>query len=81
MLIDKEVLVNGNEKWKEQFESEDVLTRVTARRFIMIFQAVQPIEQFDVNLYFKLVEKITVHGDVRLTVSLLKGSGIECKIE
>ncbi len=68
-------------KWKEQIGSEDILKRVTARRFITIFKNAEPLEQFDIELYFKLVEKITVYEDSRLIVSLLDGSEIECGIE
>lgn len=69
------------DKWRGQFESEDVLARMTAKRFIKIFQAAQLIDQFDVDLYFKLVEKITVCDYTKLTVSLINGSEIECNIE
>ncbi len=69
------------DKWGEQINSEDILKRVTAKRFINIFKEVEPLERFDIELYFKLVEKITVYEDSRLIVSLLDGSEIECGIE
>ena len=59
-------------KWEDQIESEDVLKKVIAKRFIGVFKTAKPIKEFDCELYFKLVEKITVyHG--KLVVSLLDG--------
>ncbi|WP_034847181.1 recombinase family protein [Ruminiclostridium josui] len=67
-------------KWNEQINSQDILKRVTAKRFIDIFKDVEPLQQFDAELYFKMVEKITVYEDSRLIVSLLDGSEVECGI-
>ena len=53
---------------------------MTAKRFIEVFQGAKPIESFDYDLYFKVVEKITVYED-RLIVSLLDGTEIECENE
>ena len=70
------------EKWQQVLESEDdILKRVTAKRFIQIFYKAEPIDQFEVDLYFKLVEKITVYDAGILIFSLLDGSEIECEIE
>lgn len=63
-------------KWEEQIESEDVLKKVFAKRFISIYKTAKPVDQFDCELYFKLVEKITVF-DGKLFVSLLNGSEVE----
>jgi hypothetical protein len=69
-------------KWKQVLESrEDVLKFVTAKLFIQIFAKAKPIDQFDVDLYFKLVEKITVNDGGRLIDSMLDGSDIECEIK
>jgi len=70
------------EKWQQVMESEDdILKRVTAKRFIKIFSKAEPIDQFEVDLYFKLVEKIVVYDSGVLVVSLLDGSDIDCVIE
>ncbi len=68
-------------KWKEQLESEDVLIKVTSKRFIGVFKDTEIIEGFDVDLFFKIVEKITVFNGGMLIVSLLDGTEIEVKIE
>lgn len=60
-------------KWNEQINSEDILKRVTAKRFIDIFKEAEPLEQFDIELYFKMVEKIVVYEDSRLIISFLDG--------
>ncbi|QNU66270.1 recombinase zinc beta ribbon domain-containing protein [Ruminiclostridium herbifermentans] len=64
-------------KWEKQIESEDILERVTAKRFINVFNETKPIENFDAGLYFKLVEKIMVYED-GISVELLDGSEIKC---
>jgi len=69
------------DKWRSLQESDDILKAVTAKRFIQIFSKAVPINFFDVNLYFKLLEKITVYDAGILIVSLLDGSEIECEIE
>ena len=67
-------------KWKRQTQEGDVLSRVTARRFIDIFKAAEPVVNFDAALYFKLVEKVVVFKD-RLVVNLLDGSEMELETE
>jgi site-specific DNA recombinase len=68
-------------KWERDLSDEDMLKRVTAKRFIQIFAKAKPIDQIDLDLYFKLVEKITVCDTGRLIVSLLDGSEVECRFE
>jgi site-specific DNA recombinase len=65
------------EKWKEQLKSDDVLIRVTAKRFIDIFKDSEINNEFHEYLYFKLVEKITVLDEGLLKVNLLDGTEIE----
>lgn len=72
---------NFMSKWEEQTESEDILKRVTTKRFVDIFNNAQQLELFDDELYFKLVEKIVVYEDYRLIVNLLDGAEFECGIE
>ncbi|KNY28873.1 hypothetical protein [Pseudobacteroides cellulosolvens] len=61
----------------EQINSENVFIRVTAKRFIEVFKTTGAITGFDLGLYFKLVEKITVYNHSKLIISLLDGSEIE----
>lgn len=66
-------------KWKEQINGEDILKRATAKRFVDIFKDAQPLQQFDTELYFRLVEKVEVFEDSRLSVGLLDESVISCE--
>lgn len=68
-------------KWKEQLESEDELVKVTAKRFIGIFKNAEAIDKLDLNLFFMIIEKITVYDEGLLIVSLLNGIEIEFQIE
>ena len=63
------------EKWEKQINSEDILERVTTKRFIDIFRGVNPIKRFDAGLYFKLVEKIIVYED-GVSMGLLDGTEV-----
>jgi len=66
-------------KWQERLGSGNVLVRYKAKQFIGILATAEPIREFDEDLYFSLVEKMTVYdGGSRLVVSLLDGTEIEC---
>lgn len=69
------------EKWKEQSGSDNVLQRYKAKQFIGIITKANPMTEFDIDLYFALLEKITVYSGGRLIVSLLDGTDIECEME
>ena len=66
----QEKLVNGN-----------VLQRYKAGQFIRTTLDIMSITEFDVDLYFALVEKMTVYEDKRIIVGLLDGTAVECEIE
>jgi site-specific DNA recombinase len=63
--------------WNEQVGSNDILERVTAKRFIGIFKDAEIIDKFDVDLYLNLVDKTTVLTEDLLIVSLLDGTKIK----
>lgn len=67
-------------KWEGLIAGEDILIKVIAKRFIGAFKTAKSTKQFDVDLYFKLTEKITIY-DGKLVVSLLDGSEVTCEIE
>ena len=64
-------------KWRVADGNE--LVRYKAKQFIEILADVKKINSFDVDLYFALVEKITVYDGGRLIVSLLDGTDVECE--
>ena len=65
-------------KWRVVDGNE--LVRYKAKQFIEILADVKKINSFDVDLYFALVEKITVYDGGRLIVSLLDGTEISVKV-
>lgn len=68
-------------KWQERLESDNSLVRYKAGQFIEVIADGEPIREFDVDLYFAFVEKMTVYGGGRLVVRLLDGTDVECLIE
>ena len=63
-----------------QVEEQLKVIRVTAKRYIDIFEETIKIIEFDVDLFFKLVDKIVVLDEELLRVSLLDGTVIEVEI-
>ena len=68
------------EKWQERLESENALVRYKAKQFIGIIADAEVIDEFDLEIYFALVEKMTIFDDGRLIVSLLDGTDVECTV-
>jgi len=69
------------EKWKQHLESDNLFQRYKAEQFIKIIIDASPIESFDMDLYFKIIEKMTVLEGNKIVVTLLDGAEIECEIE
>lgn len=67
------------EKWKD--EDGDELKIYRAKEFIGIIEDGAEIEEFDVDLYFRMVEKIEVLEDRKVVVGFLDGTEVECIIE
>jgi hypothetical protein len=66
-------------KWREADGNE--LVRYKAKQFIEILADAETVNEFDVDLYFALVEEMTVYDGGRLIVSLLDGTDVECENE
>ena len=66
------------EKWKAEYGDE--LKRYKAKEFIEIIGNGEGLEQFDVDLYFRIVEKMMVFGNEKLSVNFLDGTAVECVI-
>ena len=69
------------DKWKGLRESNSSLQRYKAKQFAKIIAERGQIQEFDVDLYFALTEKVVVHEDGSLTVNLLDGTEVECTVE
>ena len=68
-------------KWKGMRESDNLLQRYKAKQFSKIITETGQINEYDVDLYFALTEKVVVHDGGRLVMILLDGTEIECTIE
>lgn len=69
------------DKWQRMWESGSSLQRYKVKQFANIIADRGRIKEFDVDLYFALVEKIVVHSGGRLVISLLDGTEVECTVE
>jgi len=82
-IITFNAIIENNEHFLEKWKSEDsdVLKKYKAKQFIKIIENAEMIEEFDIDIYYKIIEKITVHQDNKIIVVLLDGTEIECEIE
>ena len=67
-------------KWRERLENGNSLERYRAKQFIGVITDAEVINEFDMELYFVMVEKMTILDGGRLIVSLLDGTEIECGV-
>lgn len=77
MVENKEYFID---KWEEELNNENVLVRYRAKLFMGILADAEPIEEFDVDMYFRIIEKMTVFDGEKIIVSLLDGTEIEVVI-
>ncbi len=68
-------------KWQGMLESDNALVQYKAKQFIEIITRARRITEFDVGLYFAMVEKIMVVGRKQVIASLLDGTEVECNLE
>lgn len=64
-------------KWQKLLNCENLLQRYRANQFIKILAEEEPIKEFEMDLYFKTVEKMTVFYDQKIVVTMLGGTNIE----
>ncbi|WP_333888365.1 hypothetical protein [Clostridium sp.] len=69
------------EKWKGRLQTENVLVKYKINQFINIIENAEPIKDFDMDLFFRIVEKMTVFDGEKVIVALLDGTEIECEIK
>jgi len=67
-------------KWRERLENENALVRYKAKQFIGIITEAEMLNEFNIELYFALAEKMMIFDGGRLVVSLIEGTNIECEI-
>ena len=69
------------EKWEKRQGNENVLMRYKSKQLLEIITGARPITEFDIDLYFAMVEKVKVYDAGRMDVSLLDGTELECEME
>ena len=52
-----------------------------SKQLLEIITGARPITEFDIDLYFAMVEKVKVYDAGRMDVSLLDGTELECEME
>ena len=68
-------------KWQERLRSDNALVRYKAKQFTRLIEKAELMEEFNTDLYFALVEKMTVFDGDRVIVKLLDGTEVECGVE
>nr|WP_304519138.1 zinc ribbon domain-containing protein [Clostridium estertheticum] len=69
------------EKWKAESQSGNLLRRYKADEFIKMIADGEPIKEFDIDIYFKIIEKMIVFEGNKIIVTLLEGTEVEVVIE
>lgn len=52
-----------------------------AKQFMRIIENSEVLKEFDIDLYYKVIEKMTVLGGQKIIVALLDGTEVECELE
>ena len=65
------------EKWAEGLRSENILQRYKAQQLIGIIKESEVLKEFDIDIYFKIIEKMIVFEGDKIIVTLLDGTEIE----
>jgi site-specific DNA recombinase len=62
-------------------DSENVLVRYKTKQFIRIIKNAEQIKELDIDIYYRVIEKMTVYKGNKIIVTLLDGTEIEAVIE
>lgn len=69
------------EKWRKGLKSDNLILRYKAKQFAEITNNVEPIVSFDMDLYFRIVEKMSVYEEQKIIVTMQVVTEIECEID
>ena len=64
------------EKWQQGLQSENVLVKYKSREFIRIIENANLMKEFDIDIYFKIIEKMIVFEVNKVIVTLLDGTEV-----
>ena len=62
-------------------DNENVLVRYKAQQFIEIIKEAEGLKEFNIDIYFKIIEEMIVFEGNKIIITLLDGSEIEVGIE
>lgn len=65
--------ISGTNTKKRELKSDNLLQRYKAKQFMRIMENAEPIEEFDMDLFFRIIEKMTVFEEKKIIVTLLMG--------
>jgi hypothetical protein len=68
-------------KWEEHLKSDNLLKKYKAKQFIEIIEKAEPLENFNLVLFEKMVEKKVIFKNKTIVISLLDGVEVEFEIE
>ena len=63
--------MKGEKDCQKKHIDDKILYRIFTNRFNVIIENAELIKEFDLNLFLKLIEKITVFEEEKIIVSLL----------
>ena len=69
------------EKCRDRLVSGNVLVRYKSKQLLETISGAERVTEFDVDLYFSMVEKVAVYEGGRLIVNLFDGTEVECAME
>jgi site-specific DNA recombinase len=78
MIENKEYFM---EKWKQGLQSENLLQRYKSKQFMKMIADAKVLKEFDIDIYFKIIEKMIVFEGNKIIVKLLDCTEIEVVIE
>jgi site-specific DNA recombinase len=61
------------EKWKAEMLSGNLLQRYKSGEFIKMIADAEPIKESDIDIYFKIIEKMIVFEGNKIIITLLDG--------
>lgn len=62
-------------------KSENALVRYKLKQLIEMLKKAEPIQDFNIDLFYSIIEKMTVLDGEKNIVTLVEGTEIECEIE
>ena len=65
----------------DRSNGENALARYKSKQLVGILKNAEPIQDFDIDLFYSIIKKMSVFEEEKIIVSLLDGTEIECVME